>query len=118
MRKKDNGDGAVVEEAQASIDTIREAFNTYRELFGVDAAMEDGPKILARIFGEDIEQIKQIPVDDPGKLAETVAQVKRAIASNEFDRKPCTGVSYSDGTRAERPTPDLGRNCWIAGQDC
>ena len=43
LRKKDNGDGAVVEEVNPA-STSREAFNTYRELFGVDAAMEDGPK--------------------------------------------------------------------------
>ena len=87
-RKKGNGeDEGVAEPALNTIDAVGAAFNVYRETFGIDAAMEDGPKILASIFGNGVVQIKAIPVDDPAKLAETVARVRRAINSNEFGRQ-------------------------------
>ena len=70
--------------------------------------MEDGPRSWRSIFGNGVVQIKAIPVDDPAKLAETVARVRRAINSNEFGRQAVHEVALLALTKIDAALYEAG----------
>jgi hypothetical protein len=74
------------ETAPLTLESVRGAFDQYVQRFGVQAAQIDGPILLGRVFGGTIQRIKDIPEDDPSKLARIIAAVEGAILTNEFKR--------------------------------
>ena len=75
-----------------SRDDVRSVFNRYVHEFGVAATQEDGPKLLARAFGNGLARIVDVPEDNQAKLQEVIAAVHAAISINEFGRHRVGGA--------------------------
>ena len=65
-------------------DDIRGILGKYRDVYGMDAAMEDGPVVLQEVCGEGVVKISDVPDD---KIAAVLDAIKKAGNENRFDRK-------------------------------
>lgn len=66
-------------------DDARGALGAYVKAYGMPAALEDGPKVLAMLFGDEITKVSAIP-DDQESLAKAVAGINEMLAKNPFKR--------------------------------
>ena len=76
---EEDGDDAVTHE------TVRTVLTRYGEMYGMTAAMEDGPKALEMRFGKGVTKISQIP-ENAEALAQAVADINEMIERNPFKR--------------------------------
>jgi hypothetical protein len=67
-------------------DDARAALGKYVNRFGMEAALEDGPKVLNLLFGEGVSKVSAIP-DDQDSLAKAVAGIEEMLTKNPYDRK-------------------------------
>jgi len=70
---------------ELSRDDVRAVLGKYVQKFGMDAAQEDGPKVIALMFGEGKSKVSDIP-EDQDSLAKAVAGVEEMLAKNPFKR--------------------------------
>ena len=97
--EQDAADEAVESKVDAKAETlthdsIRGALGDYVKKFGMPAAQEDGPKLLAMVLGEKKDKsawkISEIP-DDQAALAKVLAGVVEMTAKNGFKRDAVKG---------------------------
>lgn len=67
-------------------DDVRNELGAYVKAYGMAAAQEDGPKVIALMFGEGKTKVSDIP-DDQASLAKAVAGVKEMTQKNPYERK-------------------------------
>lgn len=67
-------------------DDARGALGKYVNRFGMEAALEDGPKVLNLLFGESVSKVSAIP-DDQESLAKAVAGIDEMTAKNPYKRQ-------------------------------
>ena len=67
-------------------DDVRSALGEYVAKYGMAAAQEDGPKLLALAFGESVKTISAIPAT-PENYAKAVAGAREMTAKNPYNRK-------------------------------
>ena len=65
---------------------MRAALTKYLNAFGTPAAMEDGPKVLALMFGAEVTKVSQVPADQ-ASLAKAVAGIEEMLTKNPFHRE-------------------------------
>jgi hypothetical protein len=70
-----------------TLDDVRNALGVYVQKFGMEAAQEDGPKVLKLVCGDAITKISAIP-DDQAIIAKVVAGIEELTAKNPFKRSP------------------------------
>lgn len=80
----DADEAAESTEAEITHDTVRDALGQYAKAFGMSAAMEDGPKVLAMVCGDGVDKISAIPDD---KLAAVHAGIVEMTEKNPFKRE-------------------------------
>ena len=66
-------------------DDVRAVLGRYVQKFGMDAAQEDGPKVITMLFGEGRSKVSDIP-EDQDSLAKAVAGVDEMLVKNPFKR--------------------------------
>ena len=66
-------------------DDVRSALKGYVTAFGMQAAMEDGPKVITLVVGEGKVKVSDIP-DDQDVLAKVIAGIEEMTAKNPFKR--------------------------------
>lgn len=66
-------------------DDVRAVLGRYVQKFGMDAAQEDGPKVITMLFGEGRSKVSDIP-EDQDSLAKAVAGVEEMLVKNPFKR--------------------------------
>jgi hypothetical protein len=66
-------------------DDARAALGAYVKAYGMPAALEDGPKVLTMLFGDEVTKVSAIP-DDQESLAKAVAGINEMTAKNPFKR--------------------------------
>lgn len=75
------------EPEKLTVESARSAFQQYVQKFGLEAAKEDGPILLERVYGSgSVLRVKDIPEKDQAKLGRIIAAVEGAILTNEFKR--------------------------------
>lgn len=67
-------------------DDVRAVLGDYVKAFGMPAAQEDGPKVLALIFGEGKSKVSDIP-DMQDALEKAVAGIKEMLEKNPYKRE-------------------------------
>lgn len=86
---QDKADEQAEAEATAPVelthDSVRDALGAYVRAFGMEATMVDGPAIFAELYGDGKAKVSDIP-NTQEALAQAVAAVEAAIASNRFER--------------------------------
>jgi hypothetical protein len=65
-----------------TLDDIRTVLGNYQKVYGLPAAMEDGPKVLSEIVS-GAAKVSDIPED---KIADAIAALKAAGKTNRFKR--------------------------------
>lgn len=70
---------------ELSRDDVRAVLGKYVQKYGMDAAQEDGPKVIAMMFGEGKNKVSDIP-EDQASLAKAVAGVEEMLVKNPFKR--------------------------------
>lgn len=74
-----------------SHDSVRAALGSYVKKFGMPAAQEDGPKLLAKALGDKPDKstwkISDIP-DDQAKLKAVLDGINEMLTKNPFKREP------------------------------
>ena len=68
-------------------DDVRSALGAYVKAYGMAAAQEDGPKVIALMFGAGSSKVSDIP-DTPEALAKAVAGVEEMTRKNPYERAP------------------------------
>jgi hypothetical protein len=71
---------------EATADDVRAALGKYVKAYGMPAAMEDGPKVLALLFGDKCAKISDIPAD-PASYAKAVAGIDEMLVKNPYKRE-------------------------------
>lgn len=71
---------------ELSHDDVRAALTKYLNAFGTPAAMEDGPKVLALMFGAEVTKVSQVPADQ-ASLAKAVAGIEEMLTKNPYKRE-------------------------------
>ncbi len=71
--------------AKLSHDDVRAALGRYVQKFGMPAAQEDGPKVLALIFGADIDKVSLIK-DGQDELKKAVEGINEMTKKNPYKR--------------------------------
>jgi hypothetical protein len=71
---------------EATADDVRAALGKYVKAYGMPAAMEDGPKVLALLFGDKVAKISDIPAD-PASYAKAVAGIDEMLVKNPYKRE-------------------------------
>ena len=71
---------------ELSHDDVRAALTKYLNAYGTPAAMEDGPKVLALMFGAEVTKVSQVPADQ-ASLAKAVAGIEEMLTKNPFARE-------------------------------
>lgn len=66
-------------------DDVRAALKGYVTAFGMQAAMEDGPKVITLVVGEGKVKVSDVP-DDQDVLAKVIAGIEEMTAKNPFKR--------------------------------
>lgn len=67
-------------------DDVRTALGTYVTKYGMAAAQQDGPKLIAKVCGDGKVKISDIP-DDQEVLGKVVAGVQEMLEKNPFGRE-------------------------------
>jgi hypothetical protein len=84
---KDEADeAAAITTPALTHDDVRTALRKYQTTFGVPAAIEDGPKLLRKLFGAHVAKISDIPADQ-ASLASAIAGAEEMLAKNPFGRE-------------------------------
>ena len=84
---KDEADeAAAIATTALTHDDVRTALRRYQTTFGVPAAIEDGPKLLRKLFGAHVAKISDIPADQ-ASLASAIAGAEEMLAKNPFGRE-------------------------------
>jgi len=69
-------------------DDARQELNKYVKRYGLEAAQEDGPKVIGLVFkGKGYETIKECP-DDQESLEALIAGFEELLTKNPFNREP------------------------------
>jgi hypothetical protein len=71
---------------EATADDVRAALGKYVKAYGMPAAMEDGPKVLALLFGDKCAKISDIPAD-AASYAKAVAGIDEMLVKNPYKRE-------------------------------
>ncbi|MBI2240266.1 MAG: hypothetical protein HYU59_05615 [Magnetospirillum gryphiswaldense] len=79
-----------IEKKELTRDDVRAVLGKYVQKFGMDAAQEDGPKVIALMFGEGKSKVSDIP-EDQDALAKAVAGVEEMLAKNPYNRGAVNG---------------------------
>lgn len=66
-----------------TLDDVRNALGGYVNLFGLEAAMLDGPVVITKVCGEGKVKVSDVPED---KIAAVIAGVQEMITKNPFAR--------------------------------
>ncbi len=66
-------------------DDIRSALQRYVKAYGMAAAMEDGPKVISKLFGADKQKVSDVP-ETQEAIAATIAGIEEMLEKNPFDR--------------------------------
>lgn len=77
---------AALDEKILTHDDVRQALSAYVKAFGMDAAMEDGPKVIAMLFGEGKVKVSDIP-NEQVALAKAVSGIEEMRVKNPFGRR-------------------------------
>lgn len=67
-------------------DDVRGALKGYVAKFGMPAAMDDGPKVIALVCGDGKVKVSDVP-DDQEVLAKVIAGINEMIAKNPYKRE-------------------------------
>lgn len=79
-------DAAKADNPAVTHDDVRGALGAYVKTYGMAAAQEDGPKLLALAFpGKGVVKISDIP-DDQASLKSALAGVNEMTAKNPYER--------------------------------
>jgi len=73
-------------EKPLSLDDVRGALGAYVKKFGMDAAQQDGPKVLKMVCGDACAKISDIP-DDQAKIKGVVDGIGEMLTKNPFQRE-------------------------------
>lgn len=71
-------------EVAATLDDVRAAAGAYLKKFGMDAAQQDGAKVLTMVCGEGVVKMSDIPAD---KIKAVVAGFAEMTEKNPFQRE-------------------------------
>lgn len=71
---------------ELSHDDVRAALKKYLDAYGTPAAMEDGPKVLKMLFGDNAAKVSDVP-GDQASLAKAIAGIEEMLAKNPFSRQ-------------------------------
>lgn len=77
---------AKADQPKLTHDDVRGALGAYVKAFGMPAAQEDGPKVLALIFGEGKAKVSDIP-DTQEALGKAVTGIKEMLEKNPYKRE-------------------------------
>lgn len=89
VQQQDAADEAAETEAaktdeKLTLDDVRNVLGNYVKAYGMNAAQEDGPKLLAEVCGAEVTKVSQVPED---KIADVIAAIKKAGKENRFNRQ-------------------------------
>jgi hypothetical protein len=85
--EKAETDAQKAEVKKLTHDDVRTELGAYVKKFGMPAAQEDGPKVLALCFGEGKSKVSDIP-DTQEALQKAVDGIKEMLEKNPFKREP------------------------------
>lgn len=98
VQKQDAEDEAKPADAPLTSDDLRRAMKGYVDAYGMAAAQEDGPRILALVLAGDLDALhaegRAFRLSDvaPERLAHAIKEFKLAAANNPFNREQAKGA--------------------------
>lgn len=93
VRQQDAEDEAKPADAPLTSDDLRRAMKGYVDAYGMAAAQEDGPRILALVLAGDLDALhaegRAFRLSDvaPERLAHAIKEFKMAVTNNPFNRE-------------------------------
>lgn len=77
---------AVETGGKLTVDNVRTALGAYVKKYGMDAAQQDGPKLISMVCGEGKVKMSDIP-DDQAVLQKVVDGIGEMLTKNPFERQ-------------------------------